>query len=230
MPNPYENYHKGNVDFMDSRTRENLMRAFAGESQARNRYTFAASAARKEKLEAVARVFEFTADQERAHAKVFYDLLLPSAGQNIAIDGNYPIDLSDKTLDLLKAARHNEYEEFEHDYAAFAEIAHREGFDLIGGQFQLIAPRRPLRAAGRAAGEGHPVRGGQPPGGVDVPQLRGDHHRLPGPPGLPRLPPRAGVLCPAGHGPLHGGQINKAPCPIGPGALIYACFYCLDSL
>jgi len=139
MPNPYENYHKGNVDFMDSRTRENLMRAFAGESQARNRYTFAASAARKEKLEAVARVFEFTADQERAHAKVFYDLLLPSAGQNIAIDGNYPIDLSDKTLDLLKAARHNEYEEFEHDYAAFAEIAHREGFDLIGGQFELIA-------------------------------------------------------------------------------------------
>ena len=139
MPNTYENYHKGNVDFMDSRTRENLMRAFAGESQARNRYTFAASAARKEKLEAVARVFEFTADQERAHAKVFYDLLLPSAGQNIAIDGNYPIDLSDKTLDLLKAARHNEYEEFEHDYAAFAEIAHREGFDLIGGQFELIA-------------------------------------------------------------------------------------------
>ncbi len=139
MPNAYENYHKGNVDFMDSKTRENLMRAFAGESQARNRYTFAASAARKEKLEAVARVFEFTADQERAHAKVFYDLLLPSAGQNIAIDGNYPIDLSDRTLDLLKAARHNEYEEFEHDYAAFAEIAHREGFDLIGGQFQLIA-------------------------------------------------------------------------------------------
>ena len=139
MTNAYENYHKGNVDFMKSKTRENLMRSFAGESQARNRYTIAASAARKEKLEVVARVFEFTADQEKAHAKVFYDLLLPSAGQNIAIDGNYPIDLSDKTLDLLKAARHNEYEEYEHDYAAFAEIAHREGFDLIGGQFELIA-------------------------------------------------------------------------------------------
>lgn len=139
MPNVYENYHKGNVDFMESRTRENLMRAFAGESQARNRYTFAAGAARKEKLEVVARVFEFTADQERAHAKVFYDLLLPSAGQNISIDGNYPIDLSDKTLDLLKAARHNEYQEFEHDYAAFAKIAHDEGFDLIGGQFELVA-------------------------------------------------------------------------------------------
>jgi len=139
MTNPYENYHKGNVDFMDSRTRENLMRSFAGESQARNRYTIAASAARKEKLEVVARVFEFTADQEKAHAKVFYDLLLPSAGQNIAIDGNYPIDLSDKTLDLLKAARHNEYQEFEHDYAQFAKTAHEEGFDLIGGQFELIA-------------------------------------------------------------------------------------------
>ena len=139
MPNAYENYHKGNVDFMKSKTRENLMRSFAGESQARNRYTIAASAARKEKLEVAARVFEFTADQERAHAKVFYDLLLPSAGQNITIDGNYPIDLSDKTLDLLRAARHNEYQEFEHDYAQFAKTAHNEGFDLIGGQFELIA-------------------------------------------------------------------------------------------
>ena len=123
----------------ESETLKNLMRAFAGESQARNRYTFAASAARREQLEAVARVFEFTAGQERAHAKVFYDLLLPSAGQNIAVDGNYPIDLSDKTLDLLKAAQHNEYQEFGHDYAQFAETAHREGFDLIGGQFELIA-------------------------------------------------------------------------------------------
>ena len=139
MQSAYENYHKGKVDFMKSQTRENLMRSFAGESQARNRYTIAASAARKEKLEVAARVFEFTADQERAHAKVFYDLLLPSAGQNIAIDGNYPIDLSDKTLDLLRAARHNEYQEFEHDYAEFARIAHQEGFDLIGGQFELIA-------------------------------------------------------------------------------------------
>ena len=139
MPNVYQNYHKGNVDFMKSQTRENLMRSFAGESQARNRYTIAAEAARREKLEVVARVFEFTADQERAHAKVFYDLLLPSAGANIAIDGNYPIDLSDKTVDLLKAAHHNEYQEFQHDYPAFAEIAHKEGFDLIGGQFELIA-------------------------------------------------------------------------------------------
>ena len=69
MANVYQNYHQGNVDFMESKTRENLMRAFAGESQARNRYTLAASAARQEKLEVVARVFEFTASQEQAHAK-----------------------------------------------------------------------------------------------------------------------------------------------------------------
>ena len=139
MGNTYENIHQGNIAFEDSRTRENLMRAFAGESQARNRYTFAASVARREKLEVIARVFEYTASQERAHAKVFYDLLRPSAGQNITIDGNYPIDLSDKTLDLLRAAQHNEFQEWQHDYAAFAEIAHQEGFDLIGGQFELIA-------------------------------------------------------------------------------------------
>ena len=139
MQSAYENYHKGKVDFMKSQTRENLMRSFAGESQARNRYTIAAGVANKAGLAVIQGVFLFTADQERAHAKVFYDLLLPSAGQNIAIDGNYPIDLSDKTLDLLRAARHNEYQEFEHDYAEFARIAHQEGFDLIGGQFELIA-------------------------------------------------------------------------------------------
>ena len=59
MQSAYENYHKGKVDFMKSQTRENLMRSFAGESQARNRYTIAASAARKEKLEVAARVFFF---------------------------------------------------------------------------------------------------------------------------------------------------------------------------
>ena len=61
------------------------------------------------------------------------------AGRNISIDGNYPVDLSDKTLDLLKAAQHNEYQEFEHDYPAFAQIAREEGFDLIAGQLELVA-------------------------------------------------------------------------------------------
>ena len=63
------------VDFQTSKTRENLMRAFAGESQARNRYTIAAGAAKKQGLYSIQQVFLFTADQERAHAERFYDLL-----------------------------------------------------------------------------------------------------------------------------------------------------------
>ncbi len=127
------------MDFEKSKTRENLMRAFAGESQARNRYTFAASAARKQKLEVVARVFEFTADQERAHAKVFYDALEPSVSRNITVDGNYPIDLGSDVLALLRAANHNELQEWEHDYAGFAKVAGEEGFELIAKTFDMIA-------------------------------------------------------------------------------------------
>ena len=80
------------MDFEKSKTRENLMRAFAGESQARNRYTFAAEQAREQKLEVVARVFEFTANQELAHAQVFYDALQPSVCRTLTVDGTYPID------------------------------------------------------------------------------------------------------------------------------------------
>ncbi len=127
------------MDFEKSKTRENLMRAFAGESQARNRYTFAAGQARKEKLEVVARVFEFTADQERAHAKVFYDELAPTANCNITVDGNYPVDIWPDTLGHLKAANHNELQEWRHDYAGFAQVAKEEGFERIGKLFEMIA-------------------------------------------------------------------------------------------
>lgn len=127
------------MDFEKSKTRENLMRAFAGESQARNRYTFAAEQAREQKLEVVARVFEFTANQELAHAKVFYDALEPSVSRNLTVDGNYPIDLYPDLLGHLKAARHNELQEWEHDYAGFAGIAAEEGFSLIGKTFEMIA-------------------------------------------------------------------------------------------
>ena len=71
------------IDFKESKTRENLMRAFAGESQARNRYTIAAEVAREQGLFAVNQVFLFTADQERAHAKRFYDLLKNLSGTTI---------------------------------------------------------------------------------------------------------------------------------------------------
>ena len=73
------------IDFKESKTRENLMRAFAGESQARNRYTIAAEVAREQGLFAVNQVFLFTADQERAHAKRFYDLLKNLSGTTIHI-------------------------------------------------------------------------------------------------------------------------------------------------
>lgn len=127
------------VAFEDSKTRENLMRAFAGESQARNRYTFAAEQACKAKMPMLAEIFRFTADQERAHAKVFYDHLTQLAGQNITVDGTYPIDIADNLLDLLNMAQHNEMEEFETVYPAFAKVAQQEGFAKIAASFQMIA-------------------------------------------------------------------------------------------
>ena len=63
------------VDFKNSETRDNLMRAFAGESQARNRYTFAAAQAKEQKLQVLERIFQYTADQEKEHAEIFYDFL-----------------------------------------------------------------------------------------------------------------------------------------------------------
>ena len=134
-----DSIYQGKVDFMHSKTRENLMWAFAGESQARNRYTMAASISRKGNLEVVARVFDFTAEQERAHAKVFYEFLRPCSGQNIQIDGTYPVDIFSDALQHLRAAQHNEYQEWEHDYAEFAKVAEEEGFQLIGKNFSMIS-------------------------------------------------------------------------------------------
>lgn len=125
--------------FEASETRLNLMRAFAGESQARNRYTFAASLAKKKNLEVLEGVFVFTAGQEQAHAKVFYNQLEACSGQTIQVDGTYPVDIFPDLLQHLRAAQHNEYQEWEHDYAAFSKIAHEEGFDEVGHIFAQIA-------------------------------------------------------------------------------------------
>ena len=100
-----------NADLKNSETMKNLMRAFAGESQARNRYTFAAGTAKKEGLPVVEAVFKFTADQEKEHAEVFYKLLKELTGASIRVDGSYPVDTHEKTIDLLRAANHNEMEE-----------------------------------------------------------------------------------------------------------------------
>lgn len=122
-----------------SETAKNLMRAFAGESQARNRYTFAASAAKKEGVPVIQAVFQFTANQEKEHAELFYKFLQEMTGDTIHIDGGYPVDTYDRTLDLLKAARHNEFEEYENVYKQFGDIALDEGFDRVGQVFHMVA-------------------------------------------------------------------------------------------
>lgn len=127
------------IDFSNSQTRENLMRAFAGESQARNRYTIAAEKAKKQGMFAISEIFKFTADEEKAHAERFYELLKSEAGTTIHIDGGYPVDHSDSLTELLKAAKHNEMEEFEDVYPAFAKIAREEGFIEIAAAFSQIA-------------------------------------------------------------------------------------------
>ena len=127
------------VDFAQSETKKNLLRAFAGESQAKNRYTFSAGFAKKQGLPCIQMVFLFTASQEEAHAKAFYDHLKPFAGENIAIDGAYPIDLYTTVAEHLRSAQHNEYQEWEHDYTAFARTAMEEDFPLVGKLFENIA-------------------------------------------------------------------------------------------
>lgn len=127
------------VDFSKSKTRENLMRAFAGESQARNRYTIAAKQARRDNLYSISQIFLFTADQERAHAEVFYELLRGQTEQTIEICVGYPVNLAENVTDLLKSAVHNEMQEFEDVYPEFAKIAKEEGFDQAAGAFDMIA-------------------------------------------------------------------------------------------
>lgn len=128
-----------NNNLNQTQTELNLMRAFAGESQARNRYTFAAQQAKSENLPVIEMIFKFTANQEKEHAKIFYDFLKESKGKKITIDGSYPVDIYGTTLELLKASKNNEFEEFEPVYPQFGKIAIQEGFQQIGAKFNEIA-------------------------------------------------------------------------------------------
>ncbi len=127
------------VEFSTSKTKTNLMLAFAGESQARNRYTFAASEAKKQNLHVVEAAFSFTAGQEKEHAEVFYNQLKSLSGENIPIEGTYPVDISDSIISLLRSAQHNEFEEYDPIYKSFAQTAEEEGFIQIAGIFNNIA-------------------------------------------------------------------------------------------
>ena len=124
---------------MESKTKENLMRAFAGESQARNRYTFAASQAKKENHYAISEVFSFTAGQEKEHAEIFYEFLKELSGSTITVDGTYPVDIYDNVEKLLQSGQHNEYEEHDVVYKNFGDVAKEEGFTKIANTFHMIA-------------------------------------------------------------------------------------------
>ncbi len=127
------------ISFENSNTKINLMKAFAGESQARNRYTFAASQAKKEGLAVIEKLFTFTANQEKEHAKLFYKKLAPLYGKTVHIESDYPVDIYNNSLDLLKCAQNNEYEEYNNVYKSFGEEAKSEGFFEISEIFFKVA-------------------------------------------------------------------------------------------
>ena len=120
----------------NSRTERNLLHAFAGESQARNRYTFFASQAKKENFMQIAAIFAETADQEKEHAKRMFKWL---EGGMVEITASYPAGVIGTTLENLKAAAAGEHEEWTLDYPKFADIADEEGFPSIAAMYRMIA-------------------------------------------------------------------------------------------
>src|SRR5690242_15788499 len=108
-----------------SRTEQNLLKSFAGESQARNRYTYFAAVAKKEGFVQIADIFEETANQEKEHAKRFFSFL---EGGDLEITARFPAGTIGNTAENLLAAAHGEYEEHSELYPGFAAIARAEGF------------------------------------------------------------------------------------------------------
>lgn len=122
-----------------TKTAENLMKAFAGESQARNRYTYYASIAKKEELIQIANIFLETAENEKEHAKRFFKFLVASLNETmVEITASYPVAMGDTKCNL-KAAADGEHEEWVELYPAFADVAASEGFSEIAQAFRKIA-------------------------------------------------------------------------------------------
>ena len=125
-----------------TKTAENLLKAFAGESQARNRYTYYASAADKEGYKQIKNIFIETADNEKEHAKRFYKFLLAGLCDEIPamveITASFPV-AQGTTLDNLKAAAAGENEEWTELYPEFAKVAEEEGLPEIAHIFRMIA-------------------------------------------------------------------------------------------
>ena len=122
--------------FKGSKTEQNLLAAFAGESQARNRYTYFASAARKEGYEQIANIFVETAENEKEHAKVFFKHL---RGGEAVITAGYPAGVIGKTKNNLEAAAAGEKMEWTTIYSDFAKTAKGEGFPEVARSFEQIA-------------------------------------------------------------------------------------------
>ena len=122
-----------------TKTAENLMKSFAGESQARNRYTYYSSVAKKEGYIQISNIFLETADNEKEHAKRFFKFLSDSLnGQVVEINATYPVGLADTKANLLSAAN-GEHEEWSELYPAFAKVAEEEGFTDIAFVYRKIA-------------------------------------------------------------------------------------------
>jgi rubrerythrin len=119
-----------------TKTEQNLLKAFAGESQAKNRYEFFAKQARAEGLEQIAALFEETAINEQAHANRFFGFL---EGGMVEITAAYPAGKVGTTLENLKAAAEGENEEWSELYPEFARIAEEEGFKQVATVFKTIA-------------------------------------------------------------------------------------------
>ena len=119
-----------------TRTEQNLLKSFAGESQARSRYTFFASVAKKEGYEQISGVFMETAEQEKEHAKRFFKFL---EGGMVEITASYPAGKIGTTMENLAAAAAGENEEWAEMYPEFAAIAEEEGFPAIAAVFRNVA-------------------------------------------------------------------------------------------
>ncbi|MDR0941648.1 MAG: rubrerythrin family protein [Bacteroidales bacterium] len=117
-------------------TEKNLLKSFAGESQARSRYTFFASQAKKEGFEQIAAIFTETAEQEKEHAKRFFKFL---EGGMVEITASFPAGKIGTTAENLLAAAEGENEEWSELYPLFADVADKEGFKEIATVFRMVA-------------------------------------------------------------------------------------------
>ncbi|HQG54873.1 MAG TPA: rubrerythrin family protein, partial [Thermoleophilia bacterium] len=128
-----------------TQTEQNLLKAFAGESQARNRYTFYAKAAQKDGFEQIAAIFLQTAEHERQHAKRFFRHL---EGGKVEITASYPAGpLEGTTAEHLAAAAAGEKEEWTELYPAFADVAEKEGFKDVATTFRMVAKAESMHEA-----------------------------------------------------------------------------------